>query len=172
MNKHLALSVVFAALTSLGWGQEIKAKVFNPTDVYPSSYSPELAGKPVIYEFMKPLILQLQEPKDSDFISAAGAGATLKWRLQNFTIVSEDVVAANFTEGHIDVIGIFVRNTAKKQWELSTEVGGRFKVQVYEEQTGKPKEGEYAGTRQPATRPRSKSEGIKKPQPESQGLSR
>lgn len=95
----------------------------------------------MIYDFIKPLILQLQEPKNSDFISAAGAGPTLKWRLQNFTIISGDVVAANFSEGHIEVIGIFVRNTAKKQWELSTEVGGSFKIQVYDEHTGKPKEG-------------------------------
>ena len=119
-----------------------------------------------------PLILHLQEPKDGDFISAAGAGAALKWRLQNLTIVSGDVVAASFTEGHIDVIGIFVRNTAKKQWELSTEVGGRFKVQVYDEQTGKPKDGVEAGTGQPAARPLSKPEGSQKPQPGSEGRSR
>ena len=172
MHKHLSLIIGLAALASPGLGQEITAKVFNPTDVYPPSYSPEFAGKPVIYDFIKPLILQLQEPKDGDFISAAGAGAALKWRLQNFTIVSGDVVAANFTEGHIDVIGIFVRNTAKKQWELSTEVGGHFKVHVYDEQTGKPKEGEQAGTRQPATRPQSKSEASQKSQPESKGRSR
>jgi hypothetical protein len=172
MHKHLSLIIALAALASPVFGQEIAAKVFNPTDVYPPSYSPEFAGKPVIYDFVKPLILQLQEPKDNDFISAGGAKATLNWRLQIFIIVSGDVVAANFTEGHIEVIGIFVRNTAKKQWELSTEVGGRFKVHVYDEQTGKPKEGEQAGTGQPATRPESKSEGSDKPQPESEGRSR
>ena len=144
MHKLLPLIIVLATFALPSSGQDITAKVFNPTDVYPPSYSPELAGKPVIYDFIKPLILHFQEPKNSDFISATGAGANLKWRLQNFTIISGDIVAANFTEGHIDVIGVFVRNTAKKQWELSTEVGGRFVTRIYDEPTGKPKQGEQS----------------------------
>ena len=128
------LTPTFAAYMLSGFlalGQDITAKVFNPSDVYPATYSPELVGKPVIYDSMKPLIRKLQEPQDSDFISATDATAKLKWRLQHFTIISGDVAAANFTEGHVDVIGIFVRNHAKKQWEVTTEVGGRFKVRVY-----------------------------------------
>ncbi len=140
MCKLIPLIVSVVISSSSSHGQEITAKVFNPTDVYPPSYSPELAGKPVIYDFMKPLILQLQQAKPGDFISAAGAKDTLKWRLQHFTIISGDIVAVKFTEGHIDVIGIFTRNTAKKQWELATEVGGRFKTRIYDEITGESKQ--------------------------------
>ena len=142
------LSQVFIGLViscSSSPGQEITVKVFNPTDVYPPSYSPEFAGKPVIYDFMKPLILQLQQAKPGDFISAAGAKDTLKWRLQHFTIISAEVVAVKFTEGHVIVIGIFTHNTTKKQWELATEVGGQFKTKIYDEITGQPKQdGEQA----------------------------
>lgn len=130
--KHLTVGFVVLSLSSLiALGQDITAKVFNPADIYPATYSPELAGKPVIYDSMKPLIRKLQDPMVSDFIAADGAGPKLMWRLQHFTIISGDVAAANFTEGHVDVIGIFVRNHLKKQWELTTEVGGRFKTRVY-----------------------------------------
>jgi hypothetical protein len=138
--NHLALGILTFVLSNLlAWGQDITAKVFNPTDVYPATYSPGLAGKPVIYDSMKPLIQKLQDPKDSDFISAAGAAPNLKWRLQHFTIISEDVAAVNFTEGHVDTIGIYVRNRAKKQWELKTEVGGHFKTRVYTDEPTDPK---------------------------------
>jgi hypothetical protein len=130
--NHLNLGFVAFSLSSfMAFGQEITAKVFNPTDVYPATFSPELAGKPVIYDSMKPLIRKLQDPKNSDFISGGDASTNLKWRLQHFTIISGDVAAVNFTEGHVDVIGVFVRNHAKNQWELTTEVGGRFKTRVY-----------------------------------------
>ena len=130
--KHLTLGIAAFSLSSLiAFGQEITAKVFNPADMYPATYSPERARKPVIYDSMKPLIRKVQEPKVSDFIAADGATPNLKWHLQHFTIISGDVAAVNFTEGHVDVIGIFVRNHAKKQWELTTEVGGRFKTRVY-----------------------------------------
>ena len=164
------LTPVLASLViSLSWGhgQEITVKVFNPTDKYPASYSAEYAGKPVIYEFMKPLILQLQQEKPSDFISAADATKTLKWRLQHFTIISGDVVAVNFTEGHVDVIGIFVRDVDEKQWKLATEVGGHFRTRVYDERTGEPKSGED-GADQPATAPESKAEDKEKTKQESE----
>jgi hypothetical protein len=138
--NHLNLGFVAFSLSSIMvFGQEITAKVFNPTDVYPATYSPELAGKPVIYDSMKPLIRKLQDPKESDFISAGDASPNLKWRLQHFTIISGDVAAVNFTEGHVEVIGVFVRNHAKKQWELTTEVGGRFKTRVYADEPADPK---------------------------------
>lgn len=38
-----------------------------------------------------------------------------------------------------DVIGVFIRNHAKKQWELTTEVGGRFKIRVYADEPTDPK---------------------------------
>jgi hypothetical protein len=138
--NHLNLGFVAFSLSSIiAFGQEITAKVFNPTDVYQATHSPELAAKPVIYDSMKPLIWKLQDTKDSDFISAGDASANLKWWLQHFTIISEDVAAVNFTEGHVDVIGVFVRNHAKKQWELTTEVGGRFKTRVYADEPADPK---------------------------------
>ncbi len=134
--KHLSVGFVVLSLSSLiAFGQDITAKVFNPADVYPSTYSPELAGKPVIYDSMKPLIRKLQDPKGGDFIAADGAGPKLNWRLQHFTIISGEVAAANFTEGHVEVIGVFVRNPAKKQWELTTQVGGRFKIRVYADES-------------------------------------
>jgi hypothetical protein len=142
MNKLLLISISLLIFISRGHGQEITAKVFNPTDKYPASYSVEYAGKPVIYDFMKPLILQLQQDKPSDFISAGDANGTLKWRLQHFTIISGDVVAVNFTEGHVDVIGIFVRDFKEKRWKLATEFGGIFKTRFYDEVTGEPKSGE------------------------------
>ncbi len=138
--NHLNLGfVAFSLSCFVAFGQEITAKVFNPNDVYPATYSPELAGMPVIYDSMKPLIRKLQDPKDSDFISAGDASTNLKWRLQHFTIISGDVAAVNFTEGHVDVIGVFVRNHAKKQWELTTEVGGRFKTREYADEPKDPK---------------------------------
>jgi len=138
--NHLNLGfVVFSLSGFMAFGQEITAKVFNPTDVYPPTDSPELAGKPVVYDSMKPLIRMLQDPKDSDFISAGDASANLKWRLQHFTILSGDVAAVNFSEGHVDVIGVFVRNHARKQWELTTEAGGRFKTRVYADEPTDPK---------------------------------
>jgi hypothetical protein len=67
MTRHLnliAIVIILAAMPNLGaastaHGQEITAKVYNPSDVHPSTDSPELAGKPVIYEEMKPLIRKL-----------------------------------------------------------------------------------------------------------------
>ena len=64
MHKLLPLIIALATFALPSSGQDITAKVFNPTDVYPPSYSPELAGKPVIYDFIKPLILHFQEPKN------------------------------------------------------------------------------------------------------------
>ncbi len=130
--KHLTVGFVVLSLSSvIALGQDITAKVFNPADVYPATYSPEHAGKPVIYDSMKPLIRKLQDPLVSDFITAGGATPNLKWRLQHFTIISGEVAAANFTKGHVEVIGIFVRNHPKKQWESTTEIGGRFRTRVY-----------------------------------------
>lgn len=149
------------------------ATVYNPSDIYPPSYSKEYAGKPVIYDFVKPLILAMQKPKDEDFISSPGATRNLKWRLEHFIIISGDIVSARFSEGHVEVIGVFVRNAKGKQWELRTEVGGIFKYRVFDEVTGEPKqEGEQEGAGQPATRPVDESKGGDKPQPESEGRSR
>jgi len=149
---RLTLLIISVALgTSIG-AEEITAKVYNPSDVYPETYSKEYAGKPVIYDFIKPLILTMQEAQSSDFISSSDATPTLKWRLQHLIIVSGDIVSLRFSEGHSDVIGVFVRNSTKKQWELKTEVGGTFKFRVFDEATGKPKLGEQVGAHQPATR--------------------
>jgi len=153
MHKITLLIITLFAFTRVSNCQDIKVKVFNPSDEYPSTYSPEFAGKPMIYDFVKPLVLELQQPKDSDFISAAGAGANLKWRLESVTIISPDLVAVSFTEGHVIVIGVFVRNTVKNEWELSTEVGGHFATRVYDEVTGESKKAnksEQATPRKPS----------------------
>ena len=165
----LTLLIISFALGASIRAEEITAKVYNPSDVYPESYSKEYAGKPVIYDFIKPLILTMQEAQSSDFISSSDATPSLQWRLQHLIIVSGDIVSVRFSEGHADVIGIFVRNNEKKQWELKTEIGGTFKFRVFSETTGNPKLGEQGGADQPATAPESKSKGKEKPKPESEG---
>jgi len=166
MKKHLCILITFAAFASPVFGEEeITVNVFH------SGAELEAKGEPLIFQNMKPLFLELQKPQDSDFITTAGGdGKNLKWRVQYFMVLSEKLISANFSEGHVDVIGIFILNPEKKQWELSTEEGGRFKVQVYDEETGKPKEGEIATIGQPSNRPEIKADD--KPQPEAEEDSR
>jgi hypothetical protein len=127
------------ASTALPVPPEFTVKVFNPSDESPRASPDGVVSKPVVYDHMKPLIRHLQEVKPPDFIKAAGAKETLSWRIQHINIISENVLAAKFTEGHIEVIGIFVHNAEKDQWDLATEIGGSFKTKVYDETTGEPK---------------------------------
>lgn len=127
-----------AAATGTVLADEITATVYNPADVYPTSYSKEYAGKPVIYDFVKPLILEMQKVQDSDFIVSSDAEAGREWRLQHFIIVSGDIVTVRFSEGHADVAGVFVRNIKEKRWDVTTEKGGRFKFRAFDEITGEP----------------------------------
>ena len=150
---RLILIFISAALAMPSSAEEITAEVYNPSDLYPESYSEKYAGKPVIYDFIKPLVLTMQDTQSSDFISSSDATPTLKWRLQHLIIVSGDIVSLRFSEGHADVIGVFVRNIEKKQWELKTEVGGTFKFRVFDEATGKPKLGEQGSAHQSTTAP-------------------
>lgn len=80
---------------------------------------------------LKILIDNTKEPKNHEFISASGATKNLKWRASSIIIVSPEVVAIKYDEGHIQVVGIYTWNSEHKQWVVSTEYGGTLRERAY-----------------------------------------
>ncbi len=148
MNFRTLTLVPFLIL-SQAVAQEISVRIYNPGDSQPG----ELAEKiePNIGEAAGKLISHLKEARESDFIFAAGAKPTLKWRVESLTMLSDDVVAVSFTEGHLEVIGIFVRNHRERRWDLKSEIGGKFRVRSFPDP---PEEKKAAGgSDNPAAKP-------------------
>lgn len=115
-----------AGLQCLVLANELPFAVYNPTDSQPKKLAEEL--KPEISENVRTLIEFLKEPKDSKFISLKGVEVVgLKWRVQHVTILSAEVVSVNFTEGHVEVIAIYVRDERERRWDLKAEIGGAFR---------------------------------------------
>jgi hypothetical protein len=77
------------------------------------------------------LISHLKGPKAPDFISHRDATKNLKWRLEHVNILSDDAVAVVFTEGHVEVIGVYVRNYKERAWDLKSAINGDFKVRSF-----------------------------------------
>lgn len=80
---------------------------------------------------LKILVDNTKEPKDPEFISARDATKDLKWRVSSIIIISGEVVAINYNEGHVQVIGIYFWDANHKQWVVSTEHGGVLRERAY-----------------------------------------
>ncbi len=132
--------------------QEINFKIYNPGDSQPEGLADKLV--PYVNESVGKLISHLKEPRESDFISATDAKPTLKWRGERLTIISNDVVAVSYTEGHVGVIGIYVRNEKERRWDLKSEIHGTFRVRSFADP---PEERKAAGGGdKPPTKPPTK----------------
>jgi hypothetical protein len=119
----LPIIVTILGLQSMLVALDLPFPVYNPTDSQPKNAASTL--KPEIPESVGNFIRHLTGPKDADFIETTTPIApTTKWRVQNLTIITADVVAVNFTEGHVEVVAIFVRNFSEKRWDLKTDIGG------------------------------------------------
>ncbi len=128
MKTYITLTLT--SLLGFALAGELPFSVYNSTDSAPKNAVDAL--KPEIYDDVKILIEHLREPMDPDFIKVEGASKSdLKWRVQNMTILSSDVVAVNFTEGHIEVLAVYVRNRKLNQLDLKTEVHGIFRERFF-----------------------------------------
>lgn len=127
------LALVFTLSAFSESREEQSFKVYNPSDSNPKEQASSL--RPEIYESVKLLIEHLKSPKDQSFIVSDDAYKNLQWRLESLTILSPDIVAAHFTEGHIGVYGIFQRDEKRKRWELKSEFNGIFRERLFDDPT-------------------------------------
>ena len=116
-----ALSLLSGHLSA----SEYPFPVHNPPDSTPADHAEKLV--PEIYPQVRSLLDHFKEPRDSAFISGSEGKETLKWRLARATILSPELVSLEFTEGHIQVFGIYLRNNKEKRWDLHSEVYGKFR---------------------------------------------
>ena len=101
-------------------------QVFNPSETKVPAEDHQ------IYPHVKTLITHLEGRKKSTFIDSKGEGNPLLfWSIETLTIVSPDLVAVDFSEGHISVIGVYLRDHQKKRWDLVAEVRGTFAERGY-----------------------------------------
>lgn len=118
--KALAIALAGMAWFGMVRGEDLPFKVHHPSD-----------PKGDIGEEVRRLIAHFEAPRPPDFISHPNATKNLKWRVGQMNIISEGVVAVAFNEGHIEVIGIYVRNYKERAWELKSEIHGTFKVRRF-----------------------------------------
>lgn len=122
--KALGIAIIGMALLLISRGNDMPFSVVSPSDSMPLTQSE-------ISEEILFLIAHLREPKESEFIASGDAKKALKWRVGELNIVSPEVVAVAFNEGHVVVIGIYVRNHKRRAWDLKAEVNGTFKVRSF-----------------------------------------
>lgn len=123
-TKTLILALIGVAMLSIAQADDLPFRVVSPSNSKPQTKT-DVSGETLT------LVAHLREPKESDFIVSGDPTKALKWRVEHMNIVSADVVAVVFTEGHIVVIGIYVRNYKDRAWELKAEVNGTFKVRRF-----------------------------------------
>ncbi len=123
-TKPLILAIIGMAMLSVAQADDLPFPVFNPTK------SKTLPKNDVSAEILT-LVAHLREEKESNFIVSGDATKALKWRVGHMNILSANVVAVVFDEGHVDVIGIYVRNYKDRAWELKAEINGTFKVRSF-----------------------------------------
>jgi hypothetical protein len=123
--KRIPLLFTFSLLSSYALASEYPFPVHNPPDSTPADHAEKLV--PEIYPQVKSLLDHFKEPKDSSFITGSAGKETLKWRLARATILSPELVSLEFTEGHIQVFGIYLRSNKEKRWDLHSEIYGKFR---------------------------------------------
>ena len=87
--------------------------------------------KPEISGDLSILIDHLREPKDYSFIVSGDAKAPLKWRVEYMTVISQELVAICYTEGHVEVFAIYARNHKDKSWDLKSQIHGTISVKSF-----------------------------------------
>ena len=82
---------------------------------------------------MKTLITHLSGPKKPEFIKARGQAYLVPWSIEVVTIVGSDVVIVSFSEGHLEVTGVYERKHTEQRWDLVAEVGGTFAIRTFKD---------------------------------------
>lgn len=123
--KRILLLFTLSFLSDSTFAGEFPFKVYNPSDAAPREQAETLT--PYLTPEVKGLLQPFIEPQDSGFIIGSEGKETLQWRLSNATILSPGLVSLEFTEGHISVFGIYLRNDKEKRWDLHSEVYGKFR---------------------------------------------
>ena len=127
MNIKLILISIY--LLSPVTAVEFPFRISTPND---SAHRKAVAHlKPTIPTNVAVLIEHLRKPFDPSFISSGDANKGLKWRVHNITVVTEKIVVVCFSEGHIDVYGVYSRNTQGKSWDLKLEQHGEFSIKSF-----------------------------------------
>lgn len=129
MSAMIRLLLPIMVLSGSLFAGEFPFPVHNPSDSSPSKQAEELV--PYVHPQVKSLLEHFSKPRDSDFISESQGKPDLKWRVDRATILSSNLVAIDFTEGHIQVFGIFLRNDKEKRWDLHSEVYGKFRERSF-----------------------------------------
>ena len=80
---------------------------------------------------LKILVDNTKELKAPEFISARDANKNLQWRVSSIIVISADVVAIKYNEGHVEVIGIYTWDHSHNQWIVATEHGGTIRERAY-----------------------------------------
>jgi hypothetical protein len=118
--KSLTTALGVLTIVSFARGEDWPFTVDNPRD-----------NKSAVYEDVQHLIAHLKGAKAPDFIFHRDATKNLKWRLEHVNILAPNAVAVVFTEGHVEAIGIYVRNYKDRAWVLNSGINGNFKIRSF-----------------------------------------
>ena len=103
---------------------ECPFQIIDPTGV-------EIKDTTKIDPHLLPLVEALKDPKEMSFIKAEGTGGPRQWLVQKVTMVTSAVAAVVFTEGHVEVVGIYRRRFKPARWDLVAEIDGVFSERSY-----------------------------------------